>query len=77
LNKYPEQIGLIQLDDYFEKKELIPKYNGFNNWDHPGALRFNQLHQDLLDFQKGKSVKIWTKNERLNPDYKKLINELK
>jgi len=24
LNKYPNQIGLIQLDDYFKKKELIP-----------------------------------------------------
>lgn len=71
LNKYADQIGLIQLDDYFKKAEFVPEYNGFKNWDHPDALRLGQLHQDLLDFQQGKNVKIWTKNERLNPDYKK------
>ena len=71
LNTYPDQIGLIQLDDYFKKPNFVPEYNGFKNWDHPDALRLDQLHQDLLDFQQGKYVKIWTKNERLNPDYKK------
>ncbi len=70
LNKYPEQIGLIQLDDYFKKKEYVPEYNGFNNWDHPDALRLDKLYQDLLDFKEGKSVWIDTKNERLNPEYK-------
>jgi uridine kinase len=71
LNKYPDQIGLIQLDDYFKKAEFVPEYNNFKNWDHPDALRLDQLHQDLLDLQEEKTVKIWTKNERLNPDYKK------
>jgi len=70
LNKYPNQIGLIQLDDYFKKKELIPQYNGFNNWDHPEALHLDQLYQDLLHFQQGKSVWIDTKNELLNPKFK-------
>ncbi|MCA9352005.1 hypothetical protein KC866_01255 [Patescibacteria group bacterium] len=69
--KYPDQIGLIQLDDYFKKQIDVPKYKGHDNWDSPDALRLDQLYQDLLSFQKGESVMVWTKNEKLNPDYKK------
>lgn len=67
--KYPDQIGLIQLDDYFKKDHLVPQLRGHQNWDHPDALRLSQLYKDLLELQSGKGVLIDTKNEKLNPDY--------
>jgi len=69
--KYPEQVGLIQLDDYFKKRINVPKYAGHDNWDSPDALRLDQLYDDLLELQKGNSVMIDTKNDKLNPAYKK------
>lgn len=72
LDAYPEKIGLLQLDDYFKKEQDgVPVFQGFVNWDHPNALRFEQLYKDLIDLQQRKDVLVWTKNERLNPDYKK------
>lgn len=69
-DKYPEQIGLIQLDDYFKPTKDIPMLDGLRNWDHPDALYFDKLVEDLSKLASGQSVVINTKNERLNPDYK-------
>lgn len=71
VDTYPDKIGLVQLDDYFKPSELVPEFEGHKNWDHPGALFIGKLAHDLAELSQGKSVFINTKNERLNPDYKK------
>lgn len=71
MDTYPDSIGLIQLDDYFKPSAEVPKHEGHANWDHPGALYLDKLAKDLFELSQGKSIIINTKNERLNPDYKK------
>ena len=71
VDKYPDKIGLIQLDDYFKPRAIAPEAEGFTNWDHPDALYFEKLANDLAELSRWKPVIINTKNERLNPDYKK------
>jgi uridine kinase len=71
LNKYPEKIGLVQLDDYFRPAKEVPKMKEYENYDHPDALYLDKLYNDLLELSKGNRVTINTKNERLNPEYKK------
>lgn len=70
-NKYPNKIGLIQLDDYFKPSAKVPEFKGHTNWDHPDALYLDKFARNLSEFSYGKSVIINTKNEQLNPDYKK------
>lgn len=70
IDKYPDRIGLIQLDDYFKPSVQVPKFEGHTNWDHPEALFLDKLANDLAELSQEKSVVINTKNERLNPDYK-------
>ncbi|PIR02936.1 MAG: hypothetical protein COV60_03005 [Candidatus Magasanikbacteria bacterium CG11_big_fil_rev_8_21_14_0_20_43_7] len=69
--KYPDTIGLIQLDDYFRPSSDVPTLGTHENWDHPDALYLDKLKKDLKMLSNGKSVMIHTKNERLNPEYKK------
>ena len=71
IDKYPAKIGLIQLDDYFKPSVEVSKFKGRTNWDHPNALYLDNLANDLAELLHGKSVLINTKNERLNPGYKK------
>jgi uridine kinase len=71
VDRYPDEIGLIQLDDYFKPSAEIPRFEGHANWDHPDALFFDKLAGDLAKLSQGKAVIINTKNERLNPHYKK------
>ncbi len=70
MDKYHDQIGLIQLDDYFKPAIDIPKLGEHKNWDHPNSLYLDKLLHDLKELAQGKSVIIRTKNERLNPEYK-------
>lgn len=71
MDKYPNAIGLVQLDDYFKRSAQVPKLLGHDNWDHPDSLYLDQLRSDLMALAKGKTVTINTKNERLNPEYRK------
>lgn len=68
--KYPDQIGLIQLDDYFKPWDDIPKHEGHTNCEHPDALYLDQFVSDLVELSKGNSVIVNTKNEKYNPNYK-------
>jgi uridine kinase len=70
-NAYPEVIGLIQLDDYFKPATDAPKLHGMDNFEHPDSLYLDKFVADLKELAKGNSVTINTKNERLNPEYKK------
>lgn len=69
-DKYPNKIGLIQLDDYFKPSAEVPKFEGMGNWDNPESLYLEKLASDLVELSHGYSVVINTKNERLNPEYK-------
>lgn len=71
LDKYPDKVGLIQLDDYFKPEDEAPKMHGVVNYDHPHSLYLDKLVHDLTELSQGKTVVINTKNERLNPDYKR------
>ena len=69
MDKYPDQIGLIQLDDYFKPSGQVPILDGLENWDHPDSLFLDKLAADLGTLGEGNPVTINTKNERLNPYY--------
>lgn len=69
--KYPDTIGLIQLDDYFRPSVEVPMVNGHASWDNPQSLYLDKLADDLVELSKGNPVVINTKNEKLNPEYKK------
>ncbi len=69
--KYPDLIGLIQLDDYFKPSSEVPKIGDLSNWDHPDSLYLDKLAHDLEELSKGKPVIINTKNEKLNPEYRR------
>ena len=69
LDTYPDQIGMVQLDDYFKPSKDVPVYAGRENWDHPNALYLDRLVNDLGVLGQGKPALINTKNERLNPEY--------
>jgi uridine kinase len=69
--KYPEKIGLIQLDDYFKPMEKKPKVGDIISSDHPESLYLDKLADDLLQLSDGNAVIINTKNEYLNPAFER------
>jgi uridine kinase len=71
MEKHPSDIGMIQLDDYFKPADQVPAMLGYTNYDHPDALDFARLDADLSQLAGGHAVTIRTRNEKLNPDYKK------
>ncbi len=77
LDRYPDKFAVVHLDDYFQKRERIPVVDNMTNWDHPDAIRWDELVRDLTTLRSGRSTEVLTKSERLNPEYrdkgKKLI----
>ncbi len=69
MDKYPDTIGMLQLDDYFKPSDSVPTLLGHENWDHPEALYLDKLAQDISSLSGGASIQAYTKNEKLNPDY--------
>lgn len=69
--KYPNECALLHIDDYFKKREEVPKFERFSAFDHPDAVRFGDLCRDLLRLHDGKPVSILTKSELYNPGYRK------
>ncbi len=67
--KYEDKCSLVSLDDYFVPKEQAPLLSGFINWDHPGALRFDDLYHDLTELLAGRPIVVKTKHELYNPEY--------
>src|SRR5437660_33765 len=68
--KYPDTIGLVQLDDYYRPADEVPTLDGMTNWECPEALFVDRFVRDLSELQRGTSVIINTKNYRLNPGFK-------
>lgn len=69
-SRLPELVSIVHLDDYFNPL-TAPKLNGMTNWDHPDALDFEKLYQDLVTLKAGQDILVLTKNERDNPGYPK------
>jgi len=67
---FPDLIEVVHFDDY-HSVEQVPIHHGMKNWDHPDAIDFVKLLQDLQSLKGGQSVEVMTKSEKYNPDYKK------
>ncbi len=68
-NDFPKKIEVVHFDDYQKKREEVPIYEGMSNWDHPQAINFDKLLEDLRNLKEGKEVDVLTKSEKYNPDY--------
>lgn len=66
---FPGQCAIIHLDDYFKSKAEVPTLDDYTNWDHPDALDWDKLYQDILDLKNGKSIIVSTKSELYHPNY--------
>jgi uridine kinase len=65
----PDTYGFIELDDYMKKSEDVPKLRDRDNWDHPEAVDFDALVQDLTELKAGHPIKRLTKNRSYNPGF--------
>lgn len=70
-DKYPSQVTVFHLDDYFRPKEDVPRLHGFINYDDPKALYSQKIITDLTALVRGKPIIVNTKSPRLNPDFLK------
>lgn len=68
-DNYPDLIEVVHFDDYQKEESDVPLFNGMRNWDHPDAINFEQLQQDLLQLKEDKEVILMTKSGILNPTY--------
>lgn len=68
-DKYPDLIEVVHFDDYQKEEVDIPFLGEMRNWDHPDAINFEQLYQDLLRLKENKEVEVMTKSSVLNPTY--------
>ncbi len=70
MDMFPNDIGLLQLDDYQRKREELSMVDGLPNWDDPAAINFTRLLEDINALEKGETINVQTKSERFNPEYK-------
>ncbi len=68
--KYPDRCAVVHLDDYFVSTAEAPKLAGFTNWDHPDAIRFDDLLRDLQMLKNNLPIRVMTKSELYNPEYR-------
>ncbi len=70
-NTYSDTVSLIHLDDYHERKRA-PIKNWITLWDHPDAINFDLLYQDLTELIHGKNVNTKTRDQEINPNFKEI-----
>lgn len=69
--RYPKTYTLVHLDDYFKRSKDAPKLQDDSpNWDHPDALRFDDLLTDIKALLGGWSIMVRTKSELYHPEYR-------
>ncbi len=68
-DKYPELIEVVHFDDYQKEEADVPFFEDMKNWDHPDAINFDRLHEDLLQLKNDREVVVMTKSSVLNPTY--------
>lgn len=74
--KYPDEVGLVQFDDYRKLPSEMPTYRGMQNRDHPDSMQLETFVNDLTKLSEGNSVVINTRNEHLNPEFAKTRQKL-
>lgn len=67
--KHPDRFALLHLDDYFRRRSEVPLLSGVTNWEHPLAIRFDRLRDDVEALRSGASVRVVTKSELYHPAY--------
>lgn len=65
----PQTYALVHVDDYCKRLEDAPRMGEFINWDHPDAIRFDDLLRDLAALKQGDSIRLTTKGELYHPEY--------
>ncbi len=71
IDNHPEQIEVIQLDDYqfVGNSSRVPVVNGMKNWDHPDAIDWAKLRQDIQSLREGNEIVLQTWAHRSNPGF--------
>ncbi len=70
-DKYPDLVEVLHFDDYQKEEHEIEVTEGMRNWDHPSAIDFDKLINDLKALKEGNDVEIMTKSRYYNPEYEK------
>src|SRR5258708_26616575 len=67
----PEQFEVINLDDYQKVGDSanLDVVEGMKNWDHPNAVDWDKLHQDLGALRAGNDVHLDVWAHRSNPNF--------
>lgn len=73
---FGNRLTLLQLDDYFRRKTEVPTLEGFPNWDHPSALRWEDFIADIQTLQSGTPIQVRTRGALLNPNYPQTLQKL-
>jgi uridine kinase len=68
-DNFPDFIEVVHFDDYIKEDKDVPFLEGMRNWDHPDAIYFEKLYQDLLLLKEDQKIKIMTKSSIINPIY--------
>ena len=68
-DKFPGQVTVFHVDDYFKPAAEVPVLEGLTNWDDPEALYHEKMIHDLALLKAGQTAVINTKSPRLNPDF--------
>lgn len=71
MDEYPEEVEVVNLDDYMKPKEQVSLLHGMHNFDDPKTIDWEKLIGDLKALLSGNSVEVMTKNLRFNPDFYK------
>ena len=78
IDTYPKISEVLNIDDYqkVQNEKGLPRFKGKINWDHPDAIDWEKLLNDIKTIQAGSPVTILTWSHRSNPNYfihKKMI----
>lgn len=68
-DKHPGLVTLLHLDDYQKRGSEI-RAQKIPNRDHPRAVNFSTLYQDIQQLKKGETITVNSFDDRLNPDHK-------
>jgi uridine kinase len=70
--KYSEKVEVIHFDDYQKEEKEVPLLENMRNWDHPDAIDFEKLLNDIKKLKNKEEVKILTKDRLINPNYEEV-----
>lgn len=67
----PDRFEVLNLDDYQKVKDStdLPMMHGMVNWDHPDAVNWPKLRQDIEALREGHTIHLDVWAHRSNPDY--------